>query len=161
MQRFWLISLACIVLVWTTFEIISASYTIGYVPKKFGLTWPYHEGGCGGFFSYFGAFAVGMDRKTLDDIHRERFEWFADVGPPRSIGRELYFTHWKPTPVPVSTWSEGIPLDLDCARRHSWLWPSAINNELRIPGSYYSIEGNRAAYVLPKLGLIVITPNTD
>lgn len=156
----WHIALTLFVGGWIVYEAASAIHMTRYVPQKFGITWPYYEGSCSDFLSYQGAFAVGLDRATISSIQTERIHWFENAGPPRGEDINIFFDNWKATPLPVSTWSEGIPYDLYCAQTDSWFWPRAIIDELKKPGGYYSQSGNRSAYVLPDLGLIVITPNT-
>ena len=156
----WRIALVILMSLWAAFEVWSATSSFGYVPRKFGLSWPYREGSCGGFLDYEGAFAVGLDRKTLQGIRAEGLRWFADVGPPRDQSRAVYFDHWHPTPLPDDAWRNGTPYDLDCAEKHSWAWPATINDNLKRPGSHYSESEGRFAYVVPKLGLIVVALHT-
>jgi hypothetical protein len=128
---------------------------IGFVPQKFGLTSSYNEGFCSEFLSSQGAFAVGLDQSTLKAIASEGIDFFDDLGPPRGRKTEgIYFADWMETPAPEDGWANN---DLQCAMQHDASWPTGLAAALKVSGSYYSKDVNRWAYVVPSLGLIVIT----
>jgi len=141
---------------------INASYMIGYVPEKFGLTHDYSEGACiAGLSGYMGAFAVGLDTETVRQIETEGIHYFDDIGGPRSRGLRVHFGDWKETPAPETAFSPEPSGYYHCGQRHDPSWPSGMREALRRPGSFYSdnLQG-RSAVVIPSLGIIAVSMET-
>jgi hypothetical protein len=141
---------------------INASYMIGYVPKKLGLTKEYSEGACiNDMFGYMGAFAVGLDSESVRQIEENGIHYFDDIGGPRSKGHGVHFGDWKETPALEIAFSMEPPGHYSCGQLHGSSWPSGVIEALSSPGSFYSdnLQG-RSAVVIPSLGIIAISMET-
>lgn len=141
---------------------MSASYMTGYVPEKFGLTNAYSEGACiNDIFSYAGAFAVGLDTQTVEEIKEQGIHYFDDIGGPRVSDRRIQFRDWKETPVPEFALSPEPANNFYCGENHGWSWPSGFREALKTSGSFYSDDlGGRSAVVIPPLGIIAVSMQT-
>lgn len=141
---------------------MDASYNIGYVPEKFGLSQDYSEGACiDDMFGYMGAFAVGLDSETVRRIEEDGIHYFDDIGGPRGKGHGVHFGDWKETPAPEIAFSMEPPGHYYCGQLHGSSWPSGVIEALSSPGSFYSdnLQG-RSAVVIPSLGIIAISMET-
>lgn len=141
---------------------MSASYMVGYVPEKFGLTQTYSEGACiNDILAYTGAFAVGLDSQTVQDIQEVGIHYFDDIGGPRVNDRKVRFSDWKETPAPAGAFSPEPANNFYCGEKYGWFWSSGFTDALQTSGSYYSDGlGGRSAVVIPSLGIIAISMST-
>lgn len=130
----------------------------GMLPEKLEIGWFYAEGHCtADLFTYQGAYAFGLTDETVAAIDREGLSFFQDINEPNKRAKNPgYFGgEWRPTPIPLDVKAGGVPRNIGCAEKHSWLWPNGIEQALNRPGSYYKTGGGRSVYIIPRLKLVV------
>lgn len=151
------IGLALLGLAWGGYSLMNRSLQRGTVPQKLQTGWLYTEGSCSLLLGHQGAFSFSLSEQTIAAIKSKGIGFFTDINNPDNQATRSYFHgEWKETPVPASFFSEGLPPNLHCGQKHSWLWPYGIPEALKRPGSFYQESGTtRRLFVLPELGLVV------
>lgn len=128
------------------------------IPQKLHQGWFFTEGACNRFLSYQGAYAISLTDETINDIRKLGLNFFFDLNDERSRKNGSYFRgEWKSTPIPGSFHTEGVVPNLHCGKEYALFWPKGIVEALDRPGSYYLGTGGRNFYVIPDLGLVVVS----
>jgi len=126
------------------------------LPAKLKIGWFYAEGSCNTFLSYQGAFAFSLQQDTVDMLKKQGIDYFDDIRSEQNGPARHYFSNekWRETPISAEAMERGTLMNLHCGKQHSWLWPSAIEDALKRPGSFYTDTGARGILVIPGLGLV-------